>query len=381
MPEEDAPSQSGAVASADTAKERKFPCKQCGADLVFEPGQKELKCPYCGHEEKIPQTEAEIKEYSFNDYLAKPRGRGYGQTGGRDVRCGGCGAVTHFDASMRATTCAFCGGPLVTEDGAGDGAGEDVIAPEALVPFAITAAQAQERFRQWIASLWFAPSQLKRGSSLRQLQGVYRPFWTYDAHTVSHWTGERGDYYYTTETYTVYENGKAVTKTRQVRHTRWTYVSGVYSEFFDDVLISAGRNTDFNTTYQLGGLKPYAKEYLSGFAAERYVVACEAGWNSAKEIIAGEIYSAVRNQIGGDEQRVTSVNTAYSGVTYKHILLPLWISSYRYGTKTYSFQVNGQTGAVCGARPYSFWKIFFLVVSILAAMAIIALLVSNTQAH
>jgi hypothetical protein len=52
----------------------------------------------------------------------------------------------------------------------------------------------------------------------------------------------------------------------------------------------------------------------------------------------------------------------------------LWLSSYRYGNKTYSFQVNGQTGEVCGARPYSFWKIFFLVLTVVAAIAVIAIL-------
>ena len=132
---------------ATPQKERKFPCKSCGADLVFAPGQDELKCPFCGHEEKIPRTEAEIKEYSFNDYLAKPRQRGYGQTGGRDVRCGGCGAVTHFDASVRAATCAFCGAPLITGDDQAAVEEGEVIAPEGLVPFVITAAQAQELFR------------------------------------------------------------------------------------------------------------------------------------------------------------------------------------------------------------------------------------------
>jgi len=364
-----------AESAANTAaKERKFPCKACGADLVFAPGQDHLTCPYCKHEEKVPQTEAEIKEYSFNDYLAKPRGRGYGKTAGRDVRCGGCGALTHLDASVRATTCAFCGAPLLMDDQPAAADGEEVIAPEALVPFLVSAEQAQGAFRKWIASLWFAPNALKRESHLKQLQGVYRPFWTYDAHTVSHWTGERGDYYYVTEHYTTTENGKTVTRTRQVRHTRWTFVSGVYANFFDDVLIAAGKVIDFATTYNLGGLKPYLAEYLSGFVAERYVVSCEDGWVRAKEVIAGEIHSAVRDRIGGDEQRVHSINTAYSGITYKHILLPLWLSSYRYGNKTYSFQVNGQSGAVAGARPYSFWKILFLVLSILAAIGVVVLL-------
>jgi len=360
-------------------KDHKFPCHGCGADLTFAPGQDALKCPYCGFTEKVPQTADEIREYSFNDYLAKPRSHGYGAVPGqrRDARCKDCGATTQVDANIRATACPFCGAPLILADSAATDGGE-VITPEALIPFVITGAQAAAAFKQWIAALWFAPGTLKRDSEARQLQGVYRPFWTYDSHTVSHWSGERGDHYYVTETYSTVVNGKSVTRTRQVRKTRWTRVSGVYREFFDDVLIPAGRNNDRGTQYQLSALKPYAPEYLSGFSAERYVVPCEAGWTKAKAVIAGEIHDAVRERIGGDEQRVSRIDTAYSGITYKHVLLPLWISCYRYGGKTYCFQVNGQTGEVAGERPYSFWKIFFLVVAILAVIAAIVVLAQRS---
>lgn len=371
--------EQSATAQPSAAKEHKFPCKQCGADLVYAPGQTSLNCPYCGHAEKIPDTAEAIDEYSFNDYLARPRSRGFGDAGGRDARCGSCNAVTHLDASVRATNCPFCGAPLITGDATQTADGDGVITPEALVPFQITMDQAQAAFRKWVASLWFAPNAIKRESHMKQLQGVYRPFWTYDSHTVSHWTGERGDHYWVTERYTTMQNGKSVSKTRQVRKTRWTHVSGVYSDFFDDVLVSAGRNTDFATNYHLKKMKPYAPEYLSGFSAERYTVSCEEGWTKAKAIIKDAIYSAVRRQIGGDEQRVHSVKTAHSGITYKHVLLPLWLSCYRYREKTYCFQVNGQTGEVSGARPYSFWKIFFLVVSILAVAATIALIVSANR--
>jgi DNA-directed RNA polymerase subunit RPC12/RpoP len=353
-------------------KERVFPCHKCGADLLYAPGQSALQCPYCGHQEKVPQTEQEIKEYCFNDLLRKPRSLGYGTpTGARQsAKCQSCGAESQIDATLRATRCSYCGGALVFEDSPG---AEDVITPEAVLPFRVTRQDASSAFDKWLASLWFAPNLLKSESHARQLQGVYRPFWTYDASTVSHWTGERGDHYYVTETYTTRENGKTVSRTRQVRKTRWTWVSGIYSEFFDDVLISAGKNNDRATNYELRALKPYAPEFLSGFSAERYTVSCDEGWTQARTVIEDEIRRGVRRQIGGDEQRIHSVNTAYSGIKYKHILLPLWISCYRYGEKTYCFQVNGQSGEVKGERPYSFWKIAGLALSILALIAIIAL--------
>lgn len=365
-------------AESRTEKDHAFPCRQCGADLHFKPGAVELRCPYCNHVEKIPQTEAEITEYSFQEFLARPKGSGFGDAKGRDVRCPGCGATTHFDPTLRATKCPFCATPLITGDDTGSAS--SLIAPEALVPFAISKPQALDAFRKWIASRWFAPSALKSENSLGSFQGVYRPYWTFDAHTVSHWRGERGDAYYVTESYTTMVNGKSERRTRQVRKVRWTSVSGIYREFFDDVLIAAGKATDFETTYTLRGLKPFTPEFLSGFVAERYSVQLEAGWSSAKNVIAEEIRTGVRRQIGGDEQRIHSCSTAHSAITYKHILLPLWLNAYKFGGKTYQFQVNGQTGHVQGTRPYSFWKIAFLVLVILAFGAGVAFFASERQA-
>ena len=64
-------------------------------------------------------------------------------------------------------------------------------------------------------------------ADLGQLNGVYVPFWTFDSMTYTHYTGERGDDYWETETYTeTNAQGQTETKTRQVRKTRWTPVAG-----------------------------------------------------------------------------------------------------------------------------------------------------------
>ena len=94
------------------------------------------------------------------------------------------------------------------------------------------------------------------------------------------------------------------------------------------------------------------------------------GFNEAKEIIDGKVQQLVRADIGGDHQRITSLDTQYSHLTFKHILLPMWFSAYLFSGKTYRFVVNGQTGEVQGESPKSGWKIFFLVAGILAALFI-----------
>ena len=355
-------------------KERKFPCKGCGADLVYAPGQDALKCPMCGHVEKIPQTAEEIKEYSFNDYLAKPKSTGYGlpPDQARDAKCQGCGAVIHMDATIRASKCPYCGAPMIADDD--KTATSDVITPEGLVPFKITLQQATQKFHDWIASLWFAPSALTSSTNLKQFMGVYRPYWTYDSHTQSNWHGQRGTYYYTTETYTETENGQSVTKTRQVQHTAWSSCSGIHADFFDDVLIQAGKTQNRSGHFNLKELRHYSMEYLSGFGAERYSVSVDDGWKSAKKVIDQNIYNSVLHEIGGDEQRVDTINTAYSGITYKHILLPIWVNAYLYMGTSYYFEINGQTGEATGTRPYSAWKIMGFVSMILFILLILFLI-------
>jgi hypothetical protein len=97
----------------------------------------------------------------------------------------------------------------------------------------------------------------------------------------------------------------------------------------------------------------------------------------AKERMQPTIDNSIRRDIGGDEQRINAKSSAYSGVTFKHILLPIWISSYRYGAKIFRFLVNGQTGEIQGERPYSAVKIMLLVLGILAAAAVVFFLVFN----
>ena len=89
----------------------------------------------------------------------------------------------------------------------------------------------------------------------------------------------------------------------------------------------------------------------------------------------------VCRDIGGDEQRIHSVKTQHDNVTFKHILLPVWISAYRYQNQVYRFLVNARTGEVQGERPYSWVKITLLVLAILAAVGIAVLMVQSSSGN
>jgi hypothetical protein len=146
------------------------------------------------------------------------------------------------------------------------------------------------------------------------------------------------------------------------------------SRDFDDVLVVGSSSLPRELAEELepwdvGNLVPYADEYLPGFIAERYQVDLRHGWSRAEERMEEVIRSDVKRDIGGDHQRIHSLDTTHGRVTYKHVLLPMWICSYRYRDKIYRFLVNARTGEVQGQRPWSWVKIT-LAALLVAAVAL-----------
>jgi predicted RNA-binding Zn-ribbon protein involved in translation (DUF1610 family) len=342
-----------------------FDCNNCGALLEFQPNVEKLVCPYCESEVPIPSNTEEIRELDFYDFLDKVT-QSAGNFEQQTSECKTCGAVTTFEEGIVSSECPYCDTPVVMTASSTRG-----IKPKSLLPFKVDKDTALTKFRTWLKSRWFAPNKLKKYAMRGVINGVYIPHWTYDSDTSTSYTGERGEYYYVTETYTTTENGQSVTKTRQVRKTRWYSTSGHVSRFFNDVLVVASTSLPLSYAealepWDLDNLVPYSDEYLSGFKAESYKVDLRSGFDRAKQMMWPAIRSDIRSDIGGDEQRIHSHSTDYSDITFKHILLPIWISSYRFKEKVYRFLVNARSGEVQGERPYSWIKILFFSLFILS---------------
>ncbi|MCP5108511.1 MAG: hypothetical protein GY950_34315 [bacterium] len=352
-------------------------CTGCGAVLEFKPGTKSLTCTYCGAENVIEESEEAIEEIDFQQFISTQ----YEQEEKIEVvsvKCSACGAAITLEPNITSDQCPYCASNIVVEDGSTS----TVLKPKSLVPFVIDRKKAAESFKTWIHKLWFAPSDLKEKAAKGKLDGIYVPYWTYDAKTGTTYTGARGTYYYVTETYSTTENGQSVTRTRQVRKTSWHSTSGHVNNIFDDILVIASQSLPVKYTqklepWHLKDLVPYNDKYLSGFRSESYQVDLVKGLEVAKERMVPEIRTTVYRDIGGDEQRIYTMNTSYSDVTFKHILLPIWISSYKYKQKPYRFVINGQTGEVQGERPYSAIKIILAILLAIAVIAVIVILANQ----
>ncbi|WP_341716204.1 hypothetical protein QQG74_19550 [Micromonospora sp. FIMYZ51] len=346
-----------------------YGCGGCGARVEHAPGTTVLQCPYCGHQHQIAAAAREVREHSYDQLATLPR-KPAATVGAYVFGCPGCGAQTESEAL--AQRCQFCATPLVPQQAA-----EELIAPEAVLPFTVDRAGVRTALSTWCRSRWFAPGSLKKVSEAETLKGTYLPHWTFDARTVSDYRGQRGEHYYVTETYTVTVDGKAETRTRQVRHTRWHPASGTVRRDFDDVLVPATthlptKQLDELAPWPLGEAVAFDRDYLAGYHALRYDTEPEAGLTEAKARMAPVIERDCRSDIGGDEQQVNSVDTSYSAVTYKLLLLPVWIAAYLHAGRSYQVLVNARTGEVIGERPYSKAKI---AAAVLAALAVIAAIV------
>jgi predicted RNA-binding Zn-ribbon protein involved in translation (DUF1610 family) len=343
----------------------KIKCNGCGANLTFDPGTSTLDCQYCGAHNKIDVAPTHVEEIDFDKFLSEK----HPEESLHEinlVNCQNCGASTTLKPDVTSDSCPFCATPLIVKNASST----KLVKPKYLLPFKVERKAAANDYIKWLGSLWFAPNDLKRHAqeTTDKLVGVYLPFWTYDSDTNTDYTGERGTHYYVTESY---RNSKGENETREVQKTSWVSVSGNVANNFDDVLVCASPSLPEKLSTQLEPwdlkeLNGFDERFLSGFKTESYRIDVRSGFETAKGYMRSAIEEKVRKDIGGDEQRIGTLNTKYDHVTFKHILLPVWISAYRYNNKVYHFMINARTGEVQGERPYSAIKIALAVIGALA---------------
>jgi hypothetical protein len=364
----------------ETIAQKKFSCPACGAEAQWNPAKKAIVCPFCG---TVSPAQAELSATGEtviveHDLVAALRGipdeqRGW-QAEKTSVRCQSCQAISVFDPEKVSQRCDFCGSTaLVPYEEI-----KEAFSPESLLPMKLSENQVRDSIHQWYGTRWFAPNKLKRGALTDIVKGLYIPYWTFDAQVHADWTAESGYYYYETETYTD-ANGR--TQTRQVQKTRWEPSAGSLDHFFDDELVPASKGVH---EPRLRAIEPfptkelvaYSAAYLSGWVVERYQIDLIAAAKEARQEMDAEMNRLCAAEVPGDTQRGLQVESDYSGQTFKHILVPIWLLTYNYSAKNFQVVINGYTGSISGAYPKSSVKI---TLAILAGLAVIGLIVLLTH--
>jgi len=347
-----------------------FTCPSCGAPQRFSPLTGTLSCEFCNTQTTIDTNTHNIQEYKFDEALSKLKQQ-VAKEIIKNIHCKKCGGNFTLTPYSFSSNCPFCNTPAIIDF-------IQEITPQSLIPFSITQKDALIKFKTWVGSLWFAPNALKKYlDGDQKLTGYYLPYWTYDSDTITSYSGLRGDVYYVTVTKTIIDNGRQRQIHVQEARINWTPVSGTVYASFDDITVGASKTISrailnslepWDTTV----LIPFSQKYLSGFEAEEYTIGLDNGFEYAKAKMTSKIKQNIRQDIGGDQQQITSLHTQHNNVTYKNILLPIWTATFTWKDKTYNYAINAQTGKISGERPYSIIKIVLASVagaSLLAALA------------
>jgi hypothetical protein len=353
---------------------QKHPCPACGAQAEWNAGKQKLVCPFCGTESPyaIDRDTGKVEELDLVKALRElPEEQRGWQTERRSVQCQSCRAVMVYDPARVGQNCEFCGSPALIDY-------EEIkspIRPQGLLPFKVPQDQVRDNIKKWYRSKWFAPNALKSKALVDQMKGVYIPYWTFDAQVHCPWTAEAGYHYYTTETYTD-SDGK--TQTRQVQHTRWVPASGEIDHFFDDEAVPGTKGTDPRLLRQVEPfptkeIVAYDRAFLAGFLVEHYQVVLVDAAKESREQMHDELMRLCASEVPGDTHRNLQIYPEFTGETFKHVLVPIWLLTYTFGAKSFQVIANGYTGVLAGRYPKSPWKILFAVLVVIAIITIVAL--------
>jgi hypothetical protein len=347
------------LAATDVVAAHAHACASCGAPVDGD----DRFCNSCGAPQPTRRPEATA------DAGTEPPPRVF--------RCQNCGAEVQVDPDQRSYTCAFCESTYVVELPADRAARQR---PEFVIGFAVTQEQAADKYDKWIkAGGWFRPGDLARAKVEERLRGVYLPFWSFSMLSQSRFSASIGEYWWRTETYTTVENGKTVTKTRQVRETEWWPLSGKHHRYYSGYLVSGSRGlpqqyADSIQPFQTAAMKRYQPFFLAGWLAEEYSIERDAAEQRCREEFERWAHEHVNAFLPGDTSSGLVCSTEFSDINSDLILLPIYLLTYRYQQKVFRFLINGQTGRVYGEKPLSWQRIALAVLVVILIVAIIAIL-------
>lgn len=341
-------------------------CPSCGSTIAFNPGTMSLHCSFCGYTKQLPKAEAQSTIVELDFKTASARSSCEWGVQKKSIVCKQCGAESIYDALDTAAVCPFCGSSSVMPVDNVEG----VMTPGGIVPFEIDKKKAEQLFKSWLKGKLFAPKAAKDSCEAKDFSGIYLPYWTYDCDTTSTYTAKLGFEY----------------RSGNETKVRWKNYSGIYQQFIDDEIVYASKKTSTPelkavSNFDFKKIQPYSPEIVAGFAAERYSVGLDEGWNAAQVTIKPKLQSGLSDQLrkAYHPDRIGNINlsTSYDNITFKYLLAPVWMACFKYEGNVYNIAINGQTGRVAGKSPISKLRVAVAILIVLAILILFAWLRSN----
>lgn len=338
-------------------------CESCGGVMEFDVDTQNLKCPNCGNEIKIEKEKEKVQEHELTKRVMQSIK--VEEKASTSMECEGCGAIVEVDSTSTATECPYCGCNYVMAKKQIEG-----IVPDGVVPFKIKKDDVGELFRNWINNRKLAPQVLKTLYQSDKIQGIYMPFWTFDADVDAKYTAMGGT---RREVVTTDKDGNEKVETK----IDWHKTSGHVDNFFDDVLIKASDKLKEELisalSYDTKDIPSYSHDYMSGYCAEVYTVSLEDAHKSAQKRMKNKMTDMCRADVRKtyDDVKDLKVNLSYRDETYKYVLLPVYSTVYLFKDKEYHVLINGQNGKIIGEYPKSYAKIVAIVMFVIVILVII----------
>lgn len=337
-------------------------CPGCGNNLEYNPNTQTLYCEHCEYSKPITD-EKSGEENSFEKLLSNNE---IWNKQTHVYRCANCGSITTLLKTEISTKCPYCGTSKVVEVDENSG-----LKPTSVITFTYDKDKAALCITSWYKKKLYAPRKFKSKIDLNDLTGIYNPVFTYDSNTITTYSGRLGKYYYTTH--------RSGNRTVTTRHTRWFKIKGVYNYFFDDYLVQA---SDQITQKSINALQPfntnncldYKDEYLLGFTANHYTKDGIVCWNEAKKGMDVTVKSKILARYNYDVVGSYKQTVTHNNITYKYLLLPIYIGYTIWKDKNWNFYVNGINGKVTGKVPVSGLKVLLTIGIILVVIALFVLL-------
>lgn len=355
-----------------------YKCPSCGGAIEFDSHSQKMKCPYCDTEFDLEtlkkydeqlSKEAEQKD-DISDWQTDP-GKQWqeGETDGMNVyTCKSCGGEIVSDENTGATSCPYCGNPVIlTERFRG------ALRPDMVIPFKLDKKAAKEAYYKHIKGRPLLPKVFRRENHIDEIKGIYVPFWLFDADVAADArykaikvrTWSDSDYDYTeTSYYSVDRSGNMSFVSVPVDGS---------SRMPDDLMESI-------EPYKVADAVEFQTAYLSGYLADKYDVDAQQSTDRARERMKESAQDVLRDTVKGYASVIPeNTNVRISGGDAKYALYPVWILNTTWRGKKYIFAMNGQTGRMTGDLPvdngaYTRWLLGLTAVFSIAAY-LVALLI------
>ncbi len=346
-----------------------YRCPQCGAPTRFDVSAGGVACEHCGYTAplKAQVVGRAAEEYEFTLETLEKAEQGWGAER-RELHCDACGASLTIPVNALTVTCPFCTSNRVNVRAAP----ADQLRPRFLVPFKIKPDQLRSRVTEWLGKGWYHPKELAASSVLDRFSGVYLPFWTFDTQIAASWKAEVG--HERQERY--YDGGSKEWRTRTVIDWRWENGQVVLN--IDDYLVNASANISQLILsrilpFDLNQLVAYQADYLAGMQAKGYDRNLPDSWELAKAALREDAHKACMEDISSSHVRNFSMVADFGDETWRYILLPVYLSTYKFQEKVYQVMVNGQTGSIAGQKPVNWTTVWLVIAAMLAPGALCVL--------